>query len=207
VSEKKIIFYNNMFNAECASLVLRSADLPVDTTNGLFLSNAVGSTDNFMSSMTWNNINLRTLLGSMYEKYDIFALVPTQIQSINAGTAPGTSSEDRNLLVFVSGLPFINNTYDMTTLTNKNAACINFIRVVASSTTVTSSNPIVTLFSKNQELVNLNIYYQRITKNVGGNYLPVSSAGQNYPHTIFCFNIYGVTATERVADPNGSRIF
>jgi hypothetical protein len=204
-----------MFNAECASLVLRSADLPVDTQLGELSSNAVGSTDNFLSSMTWNNINLRTLLGSMYEKYDTFALVPTQIQSINAGTSPGSTAEDRNLLVFVSGLPFINNTYDMTTLTNKNAACINFIRVVASSTTVTSSNPIVTLFSKNQELVNLNISYQRITKNTGGNYKPQSTytgtqppyVANNYPHTIFCFNIYGVDKTDRVVENNGSRIF
>ena len=205
--DNKIILRNSMFNAECAQLVLRSADLPVDTTNGLLSSNAVGSTDNFMSNMTWNNINLRTLLGSMYDKYDRFALVPTQIQSINAGTAPGSTTDDRNLLVYVSGLPFINNTYDMTTLTNRNAACINFIRVVASSNTVASSNGIITLFSKNQELVNLNIYYQRITKNVGGNYLPVSSAGQNYPHTVFCFNIYGVDKYDRIADSNGSRIF
>jgi hypothetical protein len=204
-----------MFNAECASLVLRSADLPVDTQLGELSSNAVGSTDNFLSSMTWNNINLRTLLGSMYEKYDTFALVPTQIQSINAGTSPGSTTEDRNLLVFVSGLPFINNTYDMTTLTNKNAACINFIRVVASGTTVTSSNPIVTLFSKNQELVNLNISYQRITKNTGGNYKPQSTysgtqppyVANNYPHTIFTFNIYGVESYSKPPENNGSRIF
>jgi len=183
---------NCMFNAECASLVLRSSSLPVDTTNGLFLSNAVGSTDNFLSNMTWNNINLRTLLGSMYEKYDRFALVPTQIQSIPAGSAPGITLDDRNLLVYVSGLPYINNTYDISTLTNKNAACINLIKVIAFNPTLSTSNGMIALFSKNQELVNLNIYYQRIVKNGNGNYKPASIAGQNYPHTVFCFNIFGV---------------
>lgn len=203
----KLILPNSMFNAESATLILRSADLPVDTAQGNLASNATGSTDNFLSSMTWNNINLRTLLGSMYEKYDRFALVPTQIQSVNSGASPGSTTDDRNLLIYVSGLPFINNTYDVSTKTNKNGACINFIRMVANGNAVASSNGNIVLFSKNQELVNLNIYYQRITKNAGGDYDPVSSAGNNYPHVIFGFNVYGVTATERVADPNGSRIF
>jgi len=59
-----------MFNAESATLILRSNDLTLGATN------AVGTADTFLLNMTWNNINLRTLLGSMYEKYDRFVLVP-----------------------------------------------------------------------------------------------------------------------------------
>ena len=55
-----------MYNEESASLVLRTSDLPNGTNN-------IGSSDQFYTNMTWSNISLRTLLGSMYEKYDKFA--------------------------------------------------------------------------------------------------------------------------------------
>ena len=61
--------------------------------------------------MTWSNINLRTLLGSMYDKYDKFALVPVAYQS-NVGDATfGNSNDDRIVSVNISGLPFTNNNY------------------------------------------------------------------------------------------------
>jgi hypothetical protein len=198
---KEIISSNNMFNAECATLVLRTADLPANS------SNAVGSTNQYITNMTWNNINLRTLLGSMYEKYDRFALVPTQIQSITAFSGVGTTGDDRNIMIFISGLPFINNTYNVSTLTNQNSAFINFIKFLTSNTASASTTPNILLFSKNQELVNLNIYYQRINKN--GNtpptYDPVTTAA--FPQMLFAFNIYGIEKTDRIPDSNGSRIF
>jgi len=109
-----------MFNAESATLILRSNDLTANTTN------AVGTADAFFTNMTWNNINLRTLLGSMYEKYDRFVLVPTQIQSANGSAAFGTTADDRNCLIFVRGMPFTNNTYNVSTLTNQNSAFFHF---------------------------------------------------------------------------------
>ena len=65
-----------MYNEESASLVLRTSDLPVNSSNN------VGSADQFYTNMTWSNINLRVLLGSMYDKYDKFALVPVGINQI-----------------------------------------------------------------------------------------------------------------------------
>jgi hypothetical protein len=55
-----------MSNLQIASLVLRSSDL----TPGA--SNQYGSSDTYQLIQTWNNINLRTLLGDMYDKYDLF---------------------------------------------------------------------------------------------------------------------------------------
>jgi hypothetical protein len=188
-----------MFNAETSTLVLRSADLTPNTTN------AIGTADVYLLRMTWNNINLRTLLGSMYEKYDRFCLVPTQIQSVTAGGSIGSTPDDRNCLVFISGLPFTNNTYNVSTLTNTNVAFLNFVRFATSNAVTASSNGNNLLFTKNQELVNLTIFYQRINKNAGGNYDVVTTTA--YPNMLFAFNIYGVTKEDRVVDLNGSRMF
>jgi hypothetical protein len=188
-----------MFNAETATLVLRTADLTANTTN------AIGTADTYLLNFTWNNINLRTLLGSMYEKYDRFCLVPTQIQSITASASIGSTADDRNCLVFISGLPFTNNTYNVSTLTNQNYAFLNFVRFKTSDSVNASSNGNNLLFRKNQELVNLNIFYQRINKNAGGNYDVVTTTA--FPHMLFSFNIYGVDKTDRVPENNGSRMF
>jgi hypothetical protein len=188
-----------MFNAETATLVLRTADLTPNTTN------AIGTADTFLLNFTWNNINLRTLLGSMYEKYDRFCLVPTQIQSVTAGGAIGSTGDDLNCLVFISGLPFTNNTYNVSTLTNQNYAFLNFLRFIRGNAVTASSNGNNLVFTKNQELANLNIFYQRINKNVGGTYDVGTTTA--YPNMLFSFNIYGVDKTDRVPDSNGSRLF
>jgi hypothetical protein len=188
-----------MYNAETATLVLRTADLTPNTTN------AIGTADVYLLRMTWNNINLRTLLGSMYEKYDRFCLVPTQIQSVVAGGAIGSTADDRNCLVYISGLPFTNNTYNVSTLTNQNFAFLNFVRFVTGNPVIASSMGNNVMFTKNQELVNLTIFYQRINKNAGGNYDVVTTSA--YPNMLFSFNIYGVDKTDRIVDSNGSRLF
>ena len=188
-----------MFNAETATLVLRSADLTAGSTN------AVGTADTFLTNMTWNNINLRTLLGPMYEKYDRFVLVPTQIQSANGAASYGGTADDRNCLIFIRGLPFTNNTYNVSTLTNQNYAFIHFLRFNTGATATQQSNGNILLFSKNQELVNLNIFYQRINKNANGNYDVVTTVA--FPHMLFGFNIFGVSETDRIPENNGSRIF
>lgn len=188
-----------MFNAESASIVLRSSDLTAGTTN------AIGSADTFLTNFTWNNINLRTLLGSMYEKYDRFVLVPTQVQSAAGSAAFGTTADDRNCLIFLRGLPFSNNTYNIPTLTNQNSAFFHFLRFNQGATATQQSNGNILLFTKNQELVNLNIFYQRINKNANNNYDVVTTTA--FPHMLFCFNIFGVSEEDRVPELNGSRIF
>lgn len=188
-----------MFNAESATLILRSNDLTANTTN------AVGTADAFFTNMTWNNINLRTLLGTMYEKYDRFVLVPTQIQSANGSAAFGTTADDRNCLIFVRGMPFTNNTYNVSTLTNQNYAFVNFIRFVTNGTAIQQSNGNILLFSKNQELVNLNIFYQRINKNANSTYDVVTTT--TFPQMLFAFNIFGVSDNIEIPNINGSRIF
>jgi hypothetical protein len=187
-----------MFNRECASLILRTNDLTAGATN------AVGSADTSLTNFTWNNINLRTLLGAMYDKYDKFCLVPVYIQSANGSSNFGSLPDDKVCSININGLPFINNNYNFPTLTNQSSAVFNVVRFITNSTTSTpyTYGNILT-FTKNQELVNINIFYQRINKNAAGNYSIQTAFA--FPHCIFTFNIYGIP--KDVGDINASRMF
>jgi hypothetical protein len=94
---------------------------------------------------------------------------------------------------------------DIPTLTNQNSAFFHFLRFNQGATATQQSNGNILLFTKNQELVNLNIFYQRLNKNANSNYDVVTTT--SFPHMLFCFNIFGVDETGRVVDLNGSRLF
>jgi hypothetical protein len=96
-----------MSNLQIASLVLRSSDL----TPGA--SNQYGSSDTYQIIQTWNNINLRTLLGDMYDKYDLFNICLNTITTSVPIGVYGNTAEDRNVILKLSGLPFINQTYSV----------------------------------------------------------------------------------------------
>ena len=187
-----------MYNEESASLILRTGDLPLNSSNN------VGSSDQYLTNFTWNNINLRTLLGDIYDKYDKFNLVPVLFASGQGVTTFGTNDDDRIFQVYISGLPFTNNVYNTNLKTNSNTAIAGYFKYVRSQSVVYNGGPTLT-FTKNQELVNINIYYQRVSPSAISGYSISSTAV--FPNAIFMFKIYGVTKTDRVEDINSSRIF
>jgi hypothetical protein len=84
---------------------LQNASLVLSTNNGISNTNK--------TSTTWNNINLRTLLGDMYDKYDLFNLC---LNTVATGTALSNiykNPADCNVIIRINGLPFINNTYNI----------------------------------------------------------------------------------------------
>ena len=84
---------------------LQNASLVLSTNNG--------TANNNRTSITWNNINLRTLLGDMYEKSDLFNLC---LNSVSSGATLNNiykAPVDNNVLMRVSGIPFINSTYNI----------------------------------------------------------------------------------------------
>ena len=187
-----------MYNEESGSLILRTGDLPLNSSNN------VGSSDQYLTNMTWNNINFRTLLGHMYDKYDKFALVPILFSSSHGSGGFGTADDDRLTQVYISGLPFTNNVYNTFSKTNTNVAICNNMVFVRNASVVVNGGETLT-FTKNQELVNINIFYQRVSPTGAGSY-GITTAGV-FPHVVFIFKIYGVTKTDRVVDLNSSRIF
>jgi len=188
-----------MYNEESASLILRTSDLTANSTN------SVGTSNLYYTNMTWENINLRTLLGNMYDKYDRFAFVPVSFQSNMGDATFGSTNDDRIVSVNISGLPFTNNNYSSSSKTNQINSVIYVTRFLSSSSINSSTGGTILTFTKNQELVNLNISYQRTSLNGNGNYNIITTAA--FPHVIFTFNIYGISKTDRIGDMNSSRIF
>ena len=66
-------------------LVLKTSDLWVNSTT------AIGQCDQFRTTFTWFNINLRILMGDLYEQYDYFNLSLISVSSslCNGGAGGG----------------------------------------------------------------------------------------------------------------------
>lgn len=168
-----------MIEKQIAVLTLQSYYLPINSKN------SIGSSDTFISDMTWSNINLRTLLGDMWDKYDYFNLALVEISSGITGV--NTTGDFLNVVINMKGLPFINGSYDAKDKLNKNNAMIGtyqFTNTNGNSKTYQCNNVIT--FRKEQEQCDINIFYTNI------NGILMSSQNKSYPNVCFVFNIIGV---------------
>lgn len=147
-----------------ASLVLKTTDLvsATNTLNGTIYSSPYGSFNNKLSSFTWNNINLRTLLGDMYDMFDEFNLCLNTISTAQASTIDGIA-DNKNVYIKLGGLPWINQTYNVKNVNNgsvTNIATFNFTSNNATTQYYYSNN--IATFGKSQDSCNLSVEYSRI---------------------------------------------
>ena len=167
-----------------ASLVLKTYDLTINSTTN------VGFCDLNRTSFTWYGINLRTLLGDMYDDYERFNLCLNTISTSLASNSAFTSEEDRQVLIKVSGLPFINNTYDVKNGHNQLSAVITTFTFIKNNVaTQYFYNNSVATFGKNQDICDINITYSRISDGV----LPTTNVIYPFPQVVFIFDIFGVS--------------
>jgi hypothetical protein len=100
-----------------ARLLLKTHNLTTESTN-------LGVTDDYQQNHTWYNINLRTLLGDLYDKYDYFNLKLISIMSLD--TKGGIDTVEENYVnVKMSGLTFVNQTYDVNNKCNTNVCYLS----------------------------------------------------------------------------------
>ena len=163
-----------------ASLVLKSLDLSINATSN------IGSCDAHITNMTWFNINIRTLLGDMYDKFDTFNLCLNSVTSSVGNTDFGTTDDDRNVLINVGGFPFLNQTYATVSGHNTNSTVMGSVFFQHSAITQYTFINSYATFGKNTDLLNINIFYTSI----GTNKLPASPDA--FPEVVFIFDIYGV---------------
>ena len=181
-----------------ATLYLKSSDL--STTE-----NATGLASVNNSVLRWNNINLRTLLGDMYEEYETFNLSLTSIASSKTPHALGANfgnSDINNLLltVYVEGLPFIHNTYDVAKKGNTGRALLGIFTYPATNATVNIRvyNQSGTLtFGKSQEQCNITLTFKRVSDDGTPETL------DPFPNTNFTFFINGI---RKASKTNSTRI-
>jgi hypothetical protein len=106
-------------------LVLKSANIFVQSSGGLLYSstspfapfertgdvtNGVGFINRWQSKMTWNNVDIETLLGHMYEKNNLYSLKLNSVTfGITSNLSTFTSAENNRFFnVFITGLTFSN---------------------------------------------------------------------------------------------------
>jgi hypothetical protein len=174
--------------SETASLFLKSSDLTYGSTT------SVGTADSNGTVLTWSNINLRVLLGDMYDKYDRFNLNLNTIATSVASSYTG-SADERSTYITITGLPWVNNTYSISSsgvttpnvYSNTNATVIAslFINGNAQTTQYFYGNNTST-FGKNQDIVNITISFLKVSDSTK----PSPSAA--YPKMIFIFDIEGI---------------
>jgi hypothetical protein len=162
-----------------ACLVLKTSDLVANATN------SVGTLNLNKNDMTWVNINLRTVLGDLYDLYDNFNLSLYYIASDASGTISGAT--DRACTIYMGGLPFSNQTYDVKNNCNGTDVVLSpflFLSAASVQQHYFSSNYIT--FSKNQELVDISIKYSKIQTDT------LYTGAQVYPNMIFVLHIFGI---------------
>ena len=157
-----------MTDIKHASLVLKTSDFTTrsDYVYGQPYSFANGSINGKMSTMSWNNINLRTVLGDMYDKYNTFNI---SLASISTSTAHAIDDDNESLYIVIkmAGLPWINQTYDSKLLTNGNKAVIAPLEFFRYDNTLRDFNGnCVSTFGKNQDVCNLTLQYFRVSDDV-----------------------------------------
>ena len=165
-------------------LVLKTSDLTANSTTN------IGSCDQYRQNFTWFNINLRALLGDLYDQYDYFNISLVSMTCSSATAANQGNVEDKNSYVKISGLPFINQTYNQPTGNNITSATLTLFQIPTTAVPATqyynNSTVNVLTFGKNQELCNINIFLTRVSDDTR----PAITVAN--PQFVFIFTIIGV---------------
>lgn len=184
-----------MSNLEKSTLVLRTCDTIANNP--------------YFTSFTWPNIDLRTVLGDMYYKYDRFNL---NLVNITSSMQPWTYTQGTNTtfcdgspenaftIVNITGLPWVNQGYHAGLLHNTTVAVLAPYIIPLTQYTNTSTNYGKTylIFEKNQDVANITIYFTRVEDNVA------PTTPLPFPNFVFQFNIFGIPKDPE--NQNGSRI-
>ena len=149
---------------------------------------------------TWNKIDLQSLLEGMYDKYESFNLcLSFAMSTINGVNSYGglTTVNDRNLLIYVSGLPFKAQCYNAGTNRISNQTVMGYLQFPSDTSTSTTSPSFqsfyIATFTKNSPIANITIQLKRID-----NTLP--TLNNDLPQMVYCFDIYGVEPKTKLID-------
>jgi hypothetical protein len=175
-------------------LVLKTSDLTANASTN------IGTCDQYRTTFTWNNINLRMLLGDMYDQYDYFNILLTLASSTLSNAAAGAgTAEDRQVYVKMSGLPFINQCYNQATGNNGIFTTITTLSIstgTATSQQYYNNTANVCTFNKDQDQCNITISFFRVSDDTK----PILTA--SWPQFAFFFSIVGIDKPDNPDKPD-----
>lgn len=169
----------SIFNKEVATLTLRTGD-------GVFQDGAV------RGQCLFSGIDLYTVIGEMYNKYNKFNIVLTSMSNDGSSTYNNPTTTGKwqyNIMVCLSGLPFANGTYSFNNKGSTDTVNMGlYYTGTAGQINITQfpNNNIVT-FNKPISKVNLTVKFL-----VASTGLPATLNETIYPICTLEFAIYGV---------------
>jgi hypothetical protein len=165
-------------------LVLKTSDLTANSTT------TIGQCDQFKTTFTWFNINLRILMGDLYDQYDYFNLSLISISSSGANANAGAGSvDDRLIYIKLGGLPFVSQSYNQRTGNTGGLVTIGTFQIPTTAITANqfyNNSANVCTFNTDQDLCNFTISFFRILDDTK----PVLTLSN--PNFAFIFVITGI---------------
>ena len=118
-------YLNNYIYMQNIVLTLKTSDINLSDIQATYLNDVVtsrGSITNSKKTFTWNNVNMKNLLGEWYNNYDSFNIclvcISQSYQAAQYGaTIGGGVNKDNVVMVKMSGLQWLSS-YDQKTGTN-----------------------------------------------------------------------------------------
>ena len=176
VPVKKDKIYKNPFNYlyqnELANFTLTTQILSAGATN------QYGTMNSTFTAFTFTNVNMRRIIGTLWDKFDKFNLI---CQTVGiAQTSTVLSGAQRFLWFQMEGLQFINCIG--TTTTSSYSQGIGYTPVFRYATASTSEgdcmdNPSSMLSFRKPESENVDLAFQMFTANLGGQALNLAMSG------------------------------
>jgi hypothetical protein len=208
---KKVINYKKLYlikllsnfiiymNIESRILNLRSTDIDINATHEDYFNKTIvtayGKVEENRTKLTWTNIDMRQILGDMFDKYDRFNISLNFVGTSETGTVAETSSDYRFFQVMLSGLQFT-TTYNHSYRSSDNKALMGLVNIPLTEDTAyitNQQNSATYTFEKTQN-VSLTIDLLNLVDNTY--YVPTDDTSL-IGHTIFSFTITGVDAFEK----------
>jgi len=178
--------------SESINFVLKTTDISSDnntaTYYGLTVINNIGSVSKNRTSLTWNNVNLRMLLGEMYDRYDKFNLSLNFVAGTRSGTVGETNLDARLINVRLRGLNFTSS-YNQSSGNNNNSIFLTTLQL-PTNTTPWANNYLTQQYFTFQKQETATITIDLLSVATDTNAVP-STETSMLGHTIYGFNIYG----------------
>lgn len=167
------------------SLILRHSDIST-TTSTQTVDNNVGGWSNYKQTTYWY-VNLKSLLGEDYDKYDKYCIRLNQANFASANY-PTSTSTDINWISYMSGLNWVNSSYNCVTQNNSNKAPLGLFYIPASTNLSFSFNNfnLTNFFRKGDNLVRIQIEHFKVTDGT------IIGSTTGLPHSVYSFDVFGV---------------
>jgi hypothetical protein len=144
------------------SLVLRVSAISADATPANYpITNSIGTISAGRLSYTWYSLDMKEILGDLYDKFDYFLLRLSTVQADIGIGAYGTTANDRLVNFHTSGPQWINSTYNVVNKRSRAEAVIGAMTLPGTgvATTLFLNDNFTTTFQKTPTMdftINLN---------------------------------------------------